>query len=134
MEYNDEVKKRRERLRDAERKINPEERDREQDRLRQEVGEEIIQKIKKIIYERYPELDGVEPIIRDETLEKLAGNILNRLKQLKTTDKEVDELKKAWKSLLFVKDITKDEAELVRRIIAIINKRGDLLRIDESVG
>ncbi len=123
------MKKRKEQLKKTTEEIDTD----EQERQRLEMGEEVLEKIKKIIYEKYPDLEGVEPLIRNEALDNLPGNILQRLKQLKTSDKEIDELKKAWKSLLFEKGITQNEVEMIKRIIAVINKQGDLLRIDETI-
>ncbi len=134
MDKENEMEKRRGKEEEKEPRMDPEEFEREQQRQRQEVGEELIARVKKLICEKYPGMEGVEPLIRDESLEKMAGNIIERLKQLKTSDGEVDEMQKAWKSLLFRKEITREEMKLLKRVIAVINRRGDLLRIDETTG
>ena len=135
MEHDDEIHEKKKKKEDElERHEDPEEQQREQERHREEIGEETLEKIKKMVYERYPDMVDIEPLIQDEGTDRLPGNIFQRLKQLATTDEVVDDLEKAWKSLLFQSSITRDELELIKRIIAIINKRGDLLRIDESSG
>ena len=106
----------------------------EQERQREEVGTEILNRILEMIYEKYPEMDGIEPIIKDESVKAVADNILARLKELKTTDTEIDEFEKAWKSLLFKKDVYVDQITMTRVIIAIINRRGELMRVDETMG
>ena len=134
MDFKHEMKEKHKQMKDGEEQPSTVEFEEEQQRQRDEVGEDIIEKIKQIIHEKFPEMEGVEPIITDERFEKVAPNILERLKEVKTTDTEVDEMEKAWKSLLFRKDVTQDEMELIRRIIAVINRHGDLLRVVETIG
>jgi len=106
----------------------------DQIRHKKEIGKELLQLIIDMIYEKYPDMKGVEPIIRDESVIAVTDNILTRLNELKTTENDINELDKAWKSLLFKKKIRIDNVNMMRVINAIINRRGDLRRIDETIG
>ena len=104
-----------------------------QELQRAEVGEDIINNIKNLVYEQYPEFEGIDPTISDENVERIAENILERLRELKTETFEVPESQRAWKSLLFAKELSEAEMILIQRVIAVINRNGDLLRLDESL-
>ena len=119
-------------------KLNPSEDEmlkNEQLKQREEVGDEIINRVKQIIYEKYPEMEGVEPLIFDEELQQMAPNILERLRELRSTAKSetVDEMERAWKSLLFRKDLSHQEKKLIRRIIAVINRKGSIISVEETL-
>lgn len=119
-------------------KLNPSEDEmlkNEQLKQREEVGDEIINRVKQIIYEKYPEMEGVEPLIFDEELQQMAPNILERLRELRGTAKSetVDEMERAWKSLLFRKDLSHQEKKLIKRIIAVINRKGSIISVEETL-
>ena len=105
----------------------------EQARQREEVGEEIIERIRQIISEMFPEMEGVEPLIQDEEVERVADNILHRLREFGTGSTSHSMMERAWKSLLFRREITDGEATLIRRVIAVINRKGEVLRIDRNL-
>ena len=110
----------------------------EQQRQREEVGEEIIEMVIQTICEMHPEMLDVEPLIRDEQINRVAENILERLAELRQepappTLTDQSGMTMAWKSLLFSRNMTEGEVELIRRVIAIINRKGDILRIDTII-
>ena len=94
--------------------------------------EKIIEKIKKIIYEIYPEMQNVEPILIDEDLEKVADNVLDTLKKMQTVKLNYGKMERAWKSLVFEKEINIEEVQLIRQVIATINRSGIIMRIDTN--
>jgi len=94
--------------------------------------EKIIEKIKKIIYEIYPEMQNVEPTLIDEDIEKVADNVLNTLKKMQTVKLNYGKMERAWKSLVFEKEIKIEEVQLIRQVIATINRSGIIMRIDTN--